>query len=45
MRWFVLIALMTVACGGGSKPPLVPDDPNAPQPEIEVDGGSAEAGW
>jgi hypothetical protein len=44
MRWFVLIALMT-ACGGGSKPPLVPDDPNAPQPEIEVDGGSAEAGW
>jgi hypothetical protein len=50
MRWVIVtIALIGVlaalACGGGSKPPLVPDDPNAPHPELEVDGGSSEAGW
>ena len=33
-----------VACGT-KKPPLVPDDPNTPLPQLEVDGGSEEAGW
>jgi hypothetical protein len=48
MRWIALLLLIAAsgaACGGGSKPPLVPDDPNAPQPQIDVDGGSSEAGW
>lgn len=50
MRWVIsicaLIAVLVVlGCGGGKKPPLVPDDPNAPQPQLDVDGGSSEAGW
>jgi len=32
----VVFALMVVACGGGSKPPMVPD---APDPAAAVDAG------
>jgi predicted small lipoprotein YifL len=45
MRHLLLIALLLVVACGTKKPPLVPDDPNAPQPQLEVDGGSEEAGW
>jgi predicted small lipoprotein YifL len=44
MRYVLVIALLLVGCGS-KKPPLVPDDPNAPQPQLDVDGGNAEAGW
>lgn len=44
MRPMLLALLFVVACGG-KKPPLIPDDLNAPQPQLEVDGGSEEAGW
>lgn len=40
---YLLILVFVAACGGGSKPPLVPDDPNAPHPENDiVDAGSTE---
>jgi hypothetical protein len=40
----ILLGLVLAACGGdGKKPPLVPDDPNAPS--VIFDGGNEEAGW